>query len=53
MTFNVSKTEFRNAMARVCAPVNVITHQGSRRSRRLHRHSHVLVTDEPQHFWSV
>ena len=28
MDASVSKTEFRNAMARVCAPVNVITTNG-------------------------
>ncbi|MGZ2447287.1 flavin reductase (DIM6/NTAB) family NADH-FMN oxidoreductase RutF [Rhizobium ruizarguesonis] len=36
-----SKTEFRNAMARVCAPVNVITTNGPAGRGGVHRHGHV------------
>ena len=43
----VSKTEFRNAMARVCAPVNVITTNGSAGRGGFTATAMCSVTDEP------
>jgi flavin reductase len=43
----VSKTEFRNAMARVCAPVNVITSNGPAGRGGFTATAMCSVTDEP------
>ncbi|MBE7620984.1 flavin reductase [Gluconacetobacter entanii] len=43
----VSKTEFRNAMARVCAPVNVITTRGPAGRGGFTATAMCSVTDEP------
>lgn len=43
----VSKTEFRNAMARVCAPVNVITTNGPAGRGGFTATAMCSVTDEP------
>ena len=43
----VSKTEFRNAMARVCAPVNVITTDGPAGRGGFTATAMCSVTDEP------
>ncbi|MDE2444562.1 MAG: flavin reductase [Alphaproteobacteria bacterium] len=43
----VSKTEFRNAMARVCAPVNVITTDGPAGQGGFTATAMCSVTDEP------
>jgi flavin reductase len=43
----VSKTEFRNAMARVCAPVNVITSNGPAGKGGFTATAMCSVTDEP------
>lgn len=43
----VSKTEFRNAMARVCAPVNVITTNGPAGRGGVTATAMCSVTDEP------
>lgn len=47
MDINVSKTEFRNAMARVCAPVNVITTKGEAGRGGFTATAMCSVTDEP------
>lgn len=47
MTNSVSKTEFRNAMARVCAPVNVITTNGPAGRGGFTATAMCSVTDEP------
>lgn len=47
MSANVSKTEFRNAMARVCAPVNVITTNGPAGRGGFTATAMCSVTDEP------
>lgn len=47
MTIAVSKSEFRNAMARVCAPVNVITTQGPAGRGGFTATAMCSVTDEP------
>ncbi|MCO6179313.1 flavin reductase [Ciceribacter sp. RN22] len=47
MTLSVSKTEFRNAMARVCAPVNVITTNGPAGRGGFTATAMCSVTDEP------
>ena len=47
MDLNVSKTEFRNAMARVCAPVNVITTNGPAGRGGFTATAMCSVTDEP------
>lgn len=47
MTIPVSKSEFRNAMARVCAPVNVITTQGPAGRGGFTATAMCSVTDEP------
>lgn len=47
MTTSVSKTEFRNAMARVCAPVNVITTNGPAGRGGFTATAMCSVTDEP------
>ncbi|MCY1666630.1 flavin reductase [Rhizobium sp. SL86] len=47
MTASVSKTEFRNAMARVCAPVNVITTNGPAGRGGFTATAMCSVTDEP------
>lgn len=47
MTDAVSKTEFRNAMARVCAPVNVITTNGPGGRGGFTATAMCSVTDEP------
>lgn len=47
MTVSVSKTEFRNAMARVCAPVNVITTRGAAGRGGFTATAMCSVTDEP------
>ncbi|TCU19957.1 flavin reductase [Rhizobium sullae] len=47
MDTSVSKTEFRNAMARVCAPVNVITTNGSAGRGGFTATAMCSVTDEP------
>jgi flavin reductase len=43
----VSKTEFRNAMARVCAPVNIITTNGAAGRGGFTATAMCSVTDEP------
>lgn len=43
----ISKTEFRNAMARVCAPVNVITTNGPAGRGGFTATAMCSVTDEP------
>ena len=43
----VSKTEFRNAMARVCAPVNIITTNGPAGRGGFTATAMCSVTDEP------
>lgn len=43
----VSKTEFRNAMARVCAPVNIITTDGTGGRGGFTATAMCSVTDEP------
>jgi flavin reductase len=43
----VSKTEFRNAMARVCAPVNVVTTEGIAGLGGFTATAMCSVTDEP------
>lgn len=47
MQETVSKTEFRNAMARVCAPVNVITTNGPAGRGGFTATAMCSVTDEP------
>lgn len=47
MSNAVSKTEFRNAMARVCAPVNVITTKGPAGRGGFTATAMCSVTDEP------
>ena len=47
MEEQVSKTEFRNAMARVCAPVNVITTNGPAGRGGFTATAMCSVTDEP------
>lgn len=47
MTNSVSKTDFRNAMARVCAPVNVITTNGPAGRGGFTATAMCSVTDEP------
>lgn len=47
MTIAVSKSEFRNAMARVCAPVNVITTKGPAGRGGFTATAMCSVTDEP------
>ena len=47
MTEPVSRTEFRNAMARVCAPVNVITTNGASGRGGFTATAMCSVTDEP------
>lgn len=47
MTTSVSKTEFRDAMARVCAPVNVITTNGPAGRGGFTATAMCSVTDEP------
>ena len=47
MDIGVSKTEFRNAMARVCAPVNVITTKGAAGRGGFTATAMCSVTDEP------
>ena len=47
MDSNVSRTEFRNAMARVCAPVNVITTKGAAGRGGFTATAMCSVTDEP------
>lgn len=47
MDASVSKTEFRNAMARVCAPVNVITTNGPAGRGGFTATAMCSVTDEP------
>ena len=47
MESGVSKTEFRNAMARVCAPVNVITTDGAAGRGGFTATAMCSVTDEP------
>jgi flavin reductase len=47
METTVSKTEFRNAMARVCAPVNVITTNGPAGRGGFTATAMCSVTDEP------
>jgi flavin reductase len=47
MDIHVSKTEFRNAMARVCAPVNVITTKGEAGRGGFTATAMCSVTDEP------
>ncbi|KQV36997.1 flavin reductase [Rhizobium sp. Root1204] len=47
MDGNVSKTEFRDAMARVCAPVNVITTNGEAGRGGFTATAMCSVTDEP------
>ncbi len=44
---NLSRTEFRNAMARVCAPVNVITTDGAAGRGGFTATAVCSVTDEP------
>lgn len=46
-TREVSRTEFRNAMARVCAPVNVITTKGPAGRGGFTATAMCSVTDEP------
>lgn len=47
MNASISKTEFRNAMARVCAPVNVITTRGAAGRGGFTATAMCSVTDEP------
>lgn len=47
MTGNVSRTQFRDAMARVCAPVNVITTKGAAGRGGFTATAMCSVTDEP------
>lgn len=47
MDNGVSRTEFRNAMARVCAPVNVITTNGAAGRGGFTATAMCSVTDEP------
>ncbi|GEO85665.1 MULTISPECIES: flavin reductase [Alphaproteobacteria] len=47
MIEGVSKTEFRNAMARVCAPVNIITTNGPAGRGGFTATAMCSVTDEP------
>lgn len=47
MSVSVSKTEFRNAMARVCAPVNIITTDGAGGRGGFTATAMCSVTDEP------
>jgi flavin reductase len=47
MEENVTRTEFRNAMARVCAPVNVITTNGPAGRGGFTATAMCSVTDEP------
>ena len=47
MSDAVSRTEFRNAMARVCAPVNVITTDGTAGRGGFTATAMCSVTDEP------
>lgn len=47
MTDLVTKTEFRNAMARVCAPVNIITTSGPAGRGGFTATAMCSVTDEP------
>lgn len=47
MPAGVSKTEFRNAMARVCAPVNIITTNGPAGRGGFTATAMCSVTDEP------
>lgn len=47
MGTDVSKTEFRNAMARVCAPVNVVTTNGPVGRGGFTATAMCSVTDEP------
>lgn len=47
MEIGVSKTEFRNAMARVCAPVNVVTTDGVAGRGGFTATAMCSVTDEP------
>ncbi|MBS0248777.1 MAG: flavin reductase [Proteobacteria bacterium] len=47
MTPNVTQTEFRNAMARVCAPVNVITTKGEAGRGGFTATAMCAVTDAP------
>lgn len=47
MSAAVSKTEFRNAMARVCAPVNIITTDGVGGRGGFTATAMCSVTDEP------
>ena len=47
MDNDVSRTEFRNAMARVCAPVNVITTKGAAGRGGFTATAMCSVTDEP------
>lgn len=47
MTQSVTRTEFRNAMARVCAPVNVVTSNGPAGRGGFTATAMCAVTDEP------
>jgi flavin reductase (DIM6/NTAB) family NADH-FMN oxidoreductase RutF len=47
MDTEISRTEFRNAMARVCAPVNVITTKGEAGRGGFTATAMCSVTDEP------
>ena len=47
MVDSVSKTEFRNAMARVCAPVNIVTTNGPAGRGGFTATAMCSVTDEP------
>ncbi|QCL97694.1 flavin reductase [Agrobacterium tumefaciens] len=47
MNASISTTEFRNAMARVCAPVNVITTRGAAGRGGFTATAMCSVTDEP------
>ncbi|MEO8683412.1 MAG: flavin reductase [Devosia sp.] len=47
MTEGVSKTEFRSAMARVCAPVNIITTDGPQGRGGFTATAMCSVTDDP------
>ncbi|MCW5690226.1 MAG: flavin reductase, partial [Pseudolabrys sp.] len=47
MTQSVTRTEFRNTMARVCAPVNVVTSKGLAGRGGFTATAMCAVTDEP------
>lgn len=47
MDLTISRTEFRNAMARVCTPVNVITTKGAAGRGGFTATAMCSVTDEP------